>query len=74
MKKQYHVSESYMFKRTITVYRDGKLTLSETLWTDEADGFIEQLEEDGYVCGYTQKEVDEAKRIYEERLANLIAE
>lgn len=72
MKKQYCMSESFMFKRTIKVYHNGELVSSERMWIDEADEYADQLEEDGYVYGYTQDEVDEAKRTYEEKLANLI--
>ena len=72
MKKQYHMSESYLFKRTVTAYHDGKLVSSETLWIDDADEYADQLEEDGYIYGYTQDEVNEAKRLYENKLANLI--
>ena len=72
MKKQYHMSESYMFKRKVTAYCNGELVSSEILWVDDADEYADQLEEEGYVYGYTQDEVDEAKRLYEEKLANLI--
>ena len=72
MKKQYHMSESFMFKRTVDIYHNGELISSEKLWVDEADERADQLEEAGYVYGYTQDEVDEARRIYEERIANLI--
>ena len=66
------MSESYMFKRTVKVYCNGELVSSKTLWIDDADEYADQLEEEGYVYGYTQDEVDEAKRVYEEKLANLI--
>lgn len=72
MKKQYHMSESYMFKRTVTTYCNGELVSSETLWMDDAGEYAEQLEKDGYIYGYTQEEVNEAKRVYEDKLSNLI--
>jgi hypothetical protein len=72
MKKQYRMSEEFMFQKTIKVYHNGELISSERMWIDEADERADQLEEAGYVYGYTQDEVDEARRIYEERLANLI--
>ena len=72
MKKQYHMSETFLFKRTITTYHDGELVSSETMWVDDADEYVDQLEEDGYIYGYTQCEVDEAKRVYEDKLSNLI--
>lgn len=72
MKKQYRMGESFMFKRTIKVYHNGELVSSKRMWIDEADEYADQLESDGYVYGYIQEEVDEAKVTYEERLANLI--
>lgn len=72
MKKQYHISESHQFKRTVEVYHDGELISSERLWIDEADKYTDLLERDGYIRGYSQKEVDEVKRQYEEKLDNLI--
>lgn len=72
MKKQYHMSESYLFKRTIKTYHDGELVASETLWLDEADVYADQLERDGYIYGYTKQDVEDAKRRYEEMLENII--
>ena len=72
MKKQYHMSEVFLFKRTITAYHGGELVSSETMWVDDADEYADQLEEEGYIYGYTQDEVDEAKRVYEDKLSNLI--
>ena len=72
MKKQYHMSEDFLFKRTVDVYCNGELISSDTLWIDDADEYADQLEEDGYVYGYTQDEVNEAKGLYENKLANLI--
>lgn len=72
MKKQYHMSESYMFKITVKTYHDGVLVTSETLWCDEADEYADQLESDGYIYGYTEQEVEKAKKRYEEMLENII--
>lgn len=72
MKKQYRMSEDYMFKRTVKTYHDGVLVASETLWCDEADEYAEQLESDGYIYGYTEQEVEMAKKEYEEMLENII--
>lgn len=72
MEKQYHMSESHMFKRIVDVYHDGKLVSSKRMWVVDADEYADSLENDGFIYGYTQDEVDEAKRIYEEKLANLI--
>jgi hypothetical protein len=72
MKKQYHISESFQFKRTVATYHDGVLVASETLWMDEADEYADKLEDEGYVYGYTKREVESAKRRYEEMLENII--
>ena len=61
-----------MFKRIVDVYHDEKLVSSKRMWVVDADEYADSLERDGFVYGYTQDEVDEAKRIYEEKLANLI--
>ena len=66
------MSEAFLFKRIITAYHDGELISSETMWVDDADEYADRLEEEGYVYGYTQYEVDEARRFYEDKLANLI--
>lgn len=72
MKKQYHMSESFLCKRTVKTYHDGELVASETLWLDEADEYTDELEDKGYVYGYTKQEVEDAKRRYEEMLENII--
>ena len=72
MKKQYHISESFQFKRTVTTYHDGALVASETLWMDEADEYADQLESDGYIYGYTKQDVEKVKKRYEEMLENII--
>lgn len=72
MKKQYHISESYLFKRRVSIYHDGELISSKEMWVDDIYEYVDELEEDGYVYGYTQDEVDEAKRLYEDKLTNVI--
>ena len=72
MKKQYNTSESFLCKRTVETYHDGELVASKTLWLDEADEYADQLAHEGYVCGYTKQEVEDAKRRYEEMLENII--
>ena len=72
MKKQYHMSESYLFKRTVKTYHNGELVTSERLWDDEADKYADQLESEGYIYGYTKQEVEKAKKRYDEMLENII--
>lgn len=72
MKKQYCVKEIYGMKATLEIYHDGTLISSERNWEDEIDKKATKLEESGYTYGYSQKAVDNAKKEYEVKLANLI--
>ena len=72
MKKQYRLSEVYMFKRRVSTYHDGELISSKEMWVDDSDRYVDELLEAGYTYGYTADEVNEAKRLYEHKLSNLI--
>ena len=72
MKLQYKIIEVYGFKYVIKLYQDGKIINSYEVWVDEVEDEREKLEEQGYTYGYTSKEVEEIKEIYERMLANII--
>ena len=72
IKKQYRWSGLRRFYAHLDIYHDGKLVDSKKVYIDEADKEEDQLKHNGYTYCYTKKEVEEAKRIYEERLSNVI--
>ena len=73
MKKQYNLSYHSWCKKTIKIYHDGELILTKTMWLDDIDKYIVQLEKDGYKYGYTQEEVNRARQDYEYKRANMIS-
>ena len=74
MKKQYRYIKTTCFKVRLYTYHNGELVDSKEMWLDEADKEMAKLELDGYIYGYTQEEVEEAKKKYEEMLKNIIEE
>lgn len=67
MRKQYRYYEINSFLYNINLYYDGVCECTRKVWLDE-------LESKGYTQGFTENEVNEAKRIYEKRLKNMICE
>lgn len=75
IKKQYQCYETRTWKYKVDHYINGKLVHSIEFWQgDDLDNYIEGLEKDGYTLGYLPDEVDDAKTIYEDMLANIISE
>lgn len=72
MKKQYRTSETFLFKTIVSIYHNGKHISSKRLYIDDAEKYVNSLEKNGYTYGFTQEEVDEAKRLYDYKLSNLI--
>lgn len=72
MKKQYCYYETTSFLYNIELYHDGVYDCTRKVWLDELDTELDFLESEGYTRGFTESEVDEAKRTYEIRLKNMI--
>lgn len=70
MRKQYDIIEARWPYYDIDLYHDGvKVDSKHTAYVDEA---IEALEREGYALGYTEEDVEEARKkwehIYENRI------
>ena len=74
MRKQYRYYEINSFLYNINLYYDGVCECTRKVWLDELDEILDELESKGYTQGFTENEVNEAKRIYEKRLKNMICE
>jgi hypothetical protein len=75
MKKQYRISELDWKTWRIDIYHDGTKIASETylrIQDDEYNDRLDELEEQGYTYGYTIEEVENAKKLYEHKLKNII--
>jgi len=72
MKKQFRCEYESWWKKRLYIYHDGKLIESKSCCDDEIDYQLIRLAAEGYVCGYTKEEVEEAKKRYEHMLENII--
>ena len=72
MKKQYRCFDWTFGQHYIYIYHDGKLIEEKKLWTDDYLDEIDRLESEDYTYGFTEKEMKEAKKRYENMLANII--
>ena len=72
MKKQYRCKYESWCKSRLYIYDNGFLIESKSLYNDEIENMIDRLEAEGYVYGYTKKEVENAKKRYEHMLENMI--
>ena len=75
MKKQYRTDELDWKTWRIYIYHDGVKVGSETylrIQDDEYNDRLDELEEQGYTYGYTPEEVENAKKLYEHKLKNII--
>lgn len=75
MKKQYRTSELDWKTWQIDIYHDGIKVSSETylrIQDDEYNDRRDELEAQGYAYGYTAREVELGKKLYEHRLNNII--
>lgn len=72
MKLQYRSGGSYGFKDWFELYHDGELVKSYRVWIDESEEEADRLEEAGYTYGYTQAEIENAKKRYYEMLERVI--
>lgn len=72
MKKQYDCYECRWPYYEIVLYHDGVKVGVERIGLLELDGRLEQLEVEGYTRGYTEEDVEKARkgweRIYENRI------
>lgn len=66
MLKQCRLQELCFGKYRVYLYHDGKEISKEEYWnSEEFDEYLESLEKDGYKQCYTDKEIQEAKAIYD---------
>jgi hypothetical protein len=72
MRLQYTYDECSWWKYRLELYHDGRLFKSYNVSCDELEDEIDKIEGQGYNFGFTQKEVEEAKKIYEKRLKDRI--
>ena len=75
MKKQYRTDEPDWKTWRIDIYHDGTKITSETflrIQDDEYNDRLDELEAQGYTYGYTVEEVENAKKLYEHKLNNVI--
>lgn len=75
MKKQYQTDEPDWKTWRIDIYHDGVRVGSETflrIQDDEYNDRLDWLEAQGYTYGYTVEEVENAKKLYEHKLKNII--
>ena len=72
MKKQYDYYECRWPNYEIVLYHDGTKVTVERKDLLKLEDYLEQLENDGYVRGYTEEDVEEARQrwehIYENRI------
>ena len=73
-KKQYHIQEYSSFRDIISVFNNGTQIYSVMKWKDEVDKYIEDLEKDNYIRGYSIKEVEEAEKKAKYLRKNMIEE
>ncbi len=72
MKKQYDYYEYYWPSYEIILYHDGIKVKSERVSLLKLDERLEQLEADGYTLGYTEEDVEKARKKYEHYYENRI--
>lgn len=72
MKLQYRCRSSYGYKDSFELYHDGELVESYRVSIIDSEEEADRLEEAGYTYGYTQAEVENAKKKYHEMLERVI--
>lgn len=72
MRMQYKVCAATSFKYYIFVYHDGEYVMSYEVWLDKLDEEVNKLENQGYVRGFSKKEIENAYRQYELMKENII--
>ena len=73
MRRQYAIKESPSFRYNIVLYHDGiEVDRTEMWFGEEFEEYIDSLEDNGYVQGYTKDELEKAynhyKYLYENRI------
>lgn len=72
MRMQYKICAATSFKYYIFVYHDGEYVMSYEVWLDKLDEEVNKLENQGYMRGFSKKEVENAYRQYELMKENII--
>lgn len=72
MRKQYDYYESRWPYYTIVLYHDGVKVGTERKSLHELDDYLEELESEGYTLGYTEEDVETARKEYENKRTNRI--
>ena len=73
MRRQYTIKESPSFRYTIVLYHDGiEVDRTEMWFGEEFEEYIDSLEDNGYVQGYTKDELEKVyshyAHLYENRI------
>ena len=63
MRMQYKVCAATSFKYYISVYHDGEYIGSYEVWLDKLDEEVNKLENQGYVRGFSKKEVEKKENV-----------
>ena len=72
MRKQYTFHAYAWGFYVIELYHDGVMTQAIKKDKADAEGYIDRLEAQGYTFGYTDKDIEEARKKYEHMLENRI--
>ena len=70
MKKQYWISLEHNFKRRVILFEDVEPITYYAGF--QADEFVAQAEREGYVKGYLQEDLEEARIVYERVKDNVL--
>lgn len=72
MKKQYYWYESRWPYYTVVLYHDGVEVGVERKDQLEINDYLEQLRNEGYTAGFTDEDIEKARKRYEHMLENRI--
>ena len=72
MKKQYTVAKKSVYKMYVYLYHDDALIKTDEVWMGEVDEYIEKIELEGYVRGYTQEAFKAIEEKYHEAVQKYI--
>lgn len=65
MRKQFRCTKKSWCKTSVYLYHDSELFRFKEVWNDELEEYIEQIKSEGYMYGYTQEDIERAKKVYE---------
>lgn len=74
MKKQFRYREYDWYRCICYLYHDGKLIDKKIIDASELSDYVDILKIQGYTKGFVKDEVEEAEKIYKNKLENIIEE